>query len=174
MEKYQRVFIIRSKKSPAYFRAVIELELEKEKGRDWVDLREKEFIVISLSGDLYFSSTGRGRPAWISSGQIDMTLRELDKNDWNIPYELEQLLKIWEEYHLNDLTAGTKKQMEALKEKDPELLKTSNYDKAVEYLKSIGLYEDRGYRYGEGWLIKPIPDEVMARLKAIFQEKYLR
>jgi len=166
--KYSTKFKIKNKKSNGYFLAVINLELKKSIGKDWEDLKEKEVVVLSLDGDLYYSYNGKGRPAWNSSGQIDMSLKKLGQ-EWNIPTNLKELLKIWQEWHLNDCVPGTKKQMLALKKADKSLLFAENYNKAVEYLKSIGLYEDRNYKYGSSWLCKKLDDEVILRLKRIFK-----
>ena len=40
-------------------------------------------------------------------------------------------------------------------------------DMANEHLKLIGLYEDRGYKYGYGWLLEPIRGEVIRRIKVL-------
>ena len=59
-----------------------------------------------------------------------------------------------------------------------------SYDRAVEYLKRKGLYEVRltpteakynpryagkPYRYGHGWLYRPIPASDMAKIKKIME-----
>lgn len=102
-----------------------------------------------------------------SAGQIDMGYRNDKKdvkfnNGWNLR-KWNTLLSIWDKYHLNNMHAGTRKQEKALQKK----FGTSrvDYDKAVEYLKSIGLYEDNGYRYGSGWLTQEVPEKVLEWLK---------
>ena len=145
---------------------VIELRLSKKECIDYEDLQKKEMLIVSLSGDLYYSY-GNGRPELHSWGQIDMSLKELNRREWEFPEELETLLLLWERCHLNDLQAGTRRQTKALQEKDKTLLHTKNYEKAVQYLKEIGLYEDRGYKYGMGWLCKRIKDEAIAELKRV-------
>lgn len=71
--------------------------------------------------------------------------------------DFDRLLSIWDTYHLNDLTSGTITQEEALS----EWKKSNKYDYAAacKYLESLGILEDRGYKYGTGWLCKPVPQE---------------
>ena len=72
-----------------------------------------------------------------------------------------RICDVWHKYHLNDLQSGTKKQTEAL---TAELHRADHYREACKYLESIGLFEDRGYKYGHGWLCKEIPAEVVAEI----------
>jgi len=72
--------------------------------------------------------------------------------------ELARIIEIWKEYHLNDLTPGTPKQMEALKGK------SLGYKEAVEYLKTLKLDVDNGYSYGSAWLMTQIPHGIVAEL----------
>lgn len=72
--------------------------------------------------------------------------------------KLARIIEIWKEYHLNDLTPGTPKQMEALKGKSLE------YKEAVEYLKTLKLDVDNGYSYGSAWLMTQIPHDIVAEL----------
>ena len=72
--------------------------------------------------------------------------------------ELARIIEIWKEYHLNDLTPGTPKQMEALKGK------SLGYEEAVEYLKTLKLDVDNGYSYGSAWLMTQIPNGIVAEL----------
>jgi len=78
-----------------------------------------------------------------------------------------KLYKWWTLYHLNGLNAGTVKQENALKEAN---LIGKGYDKQCEYLKSIDLYEDNGYKYGSGWLYRPIPEDDLNEIKALLAD----
>lgn len=74
--------------------------------------------------------------------------------------ELQQkLLDIWDTYHLNGMSAGTKEQDEELKK---VWLNVTDYDKACEYLKSIWLYEVdykwEKYKYWSWFIYKDFPD----------------
>ena len=110
----KKTFKIKSKNSKEYYLAKITARTSSKTGKDWEDLKEKMIVRLSIMGDLYYSR-GRGRPCLEAWGQIDMSLEELDKDQWILPEDLDEVLKIWKEYHLNDLQAGTKKQIELLK-----------------------------------------------------------
>lgn len=79
---------------------------------------------------------------------------------------LEEIIRLWKAYHLNDLHAGTPEQEKALKEVN--LGRACDYDKACDYLKSIGLYEveyqGKPYRYGSGWIFYPIPQDDLKKI----------
>ena len=70
-----------------------------------------------------------------------------------------RVFAIWNEYHLNCMIAGTRKQEECLKE-----YKANNkydYKEACKYLEERNLLIDNGYKYGTAWLGKKIPTEIM-------------
>jgi len=80
-----------------------------------------------------------------------------------------RLASIYREYNMNDFYAGTVRQNEALKNwYTPE--NKFDFDKRDEYLKSIGLYEDKGYRYGTDWLYKPVPASIVEELKSLSEQ----
>lgn len=76
-----------------------------------------------------------------------------------------KLIDFWEKYHRNDSSAGTKSQMEMLKENN-----INGYEKQCEFLESKGLLEDRGYKYGHGFLYKPFNNSNLELLKEIIDE----
>ena len=82
----------------------------------------------------------------------------------------QEIHTLWEKYHLNTLNPGTPEQTKAVEEWKAAGNKY-NYTKAVEYLKSIGLYEvqynGRPYKYGKGWIYQPIPENDLTRIKEI-------
>lgn len=121
--------------------------------RDWETLETvKEPVELSISGEC-------GGHA----GQI---------YDAFEPTETQaRLVEFWKQYHLNGAKSGTRKQMEAI-EKHQFIHIMYDYKEAVEYLKSIGLYEDRGYKYGTGWLYRSFPqDELEAIIADIEREE---
>jgi len=85
--------------------------------------------------------------------------------------DLNTIITIWNKWHLNDMKAGTAKQQAFI----DEWKKTNEYDYTAicEALKSAGLYEDNGYKYGHSWLVEPLPQEVITEITAIF-EKYIK
>lgn len=117
-----------------------------------------EAIELSICGGIWDGK----RYDYVSCGQNIDTIAEL------IPTKkVKRIQEIWERYHLNDLRAGTKKQIEAIKEWESQGNKYS-YTNACEYLKSIDLFEDRGYEYGHGWLFEPVPAEIIEEVKQLF------
>lgn len=112
--------------------------------------------ILSIVGDIFDSNIDL-----YCGGQCKDELEKyigtlnLNKNTMEL---FHKLLNYWNEYHLNDLKAGTKKQTEFLKQHDS---KNMDYKKSVELLKNNGLYEDNNYKYGYGWLYKEIPNTVI-------------
>lgn len=115
---------------------------------------------------------------WVAGGQMLDEIKHVPEND----ALFQEIKKFWKLYHLNDLNAGTKAQTLALEKAG--LTGAGNYDKAVEYLKRRGLYEvkltpteakynpryaGKPYKYGHGWLYRPIPAKDMARIKKIME-----
>lgn len=99
-------------------------------------------------------------------GQIQDTLRKgLNDPDFDFKNKeaIKEILDIWDENHLNDLKAGTKKQEQALNRwKDRP--KGESYSADVDYLKSKNLYNDRGYKYGSAWLVEDLPKNIITKL----------
>lgn len=118
--------------------------------------------VLSITGNLYshkFKDDVMGGQCLDHFVDWADQLNAKDRNVFN------QLYAWWCAYHENDMNAGTVEQELALMKKDPKLVSASNYNEAVEYLKSIGMYEvpsgEKTYKYGNGWLYRPIPDAVL-------------
>ena len=78
-----------------------------------------------------------------------------------------EILGLWQRNHLNDMHAGTRAQEKAVDEWLAGTGRRYDYGEACEYLKSIGLYEDNGYKYGHGWQYYDISDEDLKRIKEI-------
>jgi hypothetical protein len=134
----------------------VEVELSTQICRDWDTMEEKRMYVFSASG------SGMG---W--HGQCLDHLKD-KAFEYIMPQEkqalFERVFEIWKEYHLNDMQSGTIRQTEALLEKDKTLHYATNYKQGCDYLKSINLYKDNGYKYGHGWLCKPIPTEIVEEI----------
>ena len=80
----------------------------------------------------------------------------------------QELVDIWNEWHLNDMHSGTEKQEEALYKHFGN--KNVDYVEQCEYLKSIDLYEDNGYKYGTSWLVRELPEDIVDTLENIIEE----
>jgi len=141
------------------------IKLRSENRLTWRLEPISEFLTLSIVGEI----------KTICGGQINNAILE---NIDNFKFYLSQdkvldLLEIWKEYHLNDMQAGTMKQQFALRpfqHKYPEEFKNDWYEACCKYLKRIGLYEDRGYRFGSLWLIKPLPESIIRGIKVIFND----
>jgi hypothetical protein len=138
---------------------------------------------LSISGVIAPLPSGN---ALGGAGQIDMGFAHRNPEDDDLrtdnPIKPEEIrfakgwdkekwldfLDVWKKYHLNDMKAGTPKQEEALRKwRAKHKIKEWVYDESVKYLKSIGLYNDGGYRYGTGWLREEVPESAIAFLKSL-------
>lgn len=83
--------------------------------------------------------------------------------------KFKKIYRLWKQYHLNDMHAGTVRQEEAL---DAAGLTNyaNNYRKCCEYLESINLLVDDGYKFGTGWLKRDIPVEDVAEIEKLLTE----
>ena len=84
--------------------------------------------------------------------------------------------ELWKTYHLNDLHAGTMKQEGYLemysKWHGGNLLSVDNYKEACAVLKSAGLFDDNGVKYGQTWVKWELPNDVVNRIKNVMEGKY--
>lgn len=117
--------------------------------------------VFSASGDIWNSK----HTDIISGGQNLDEMREHLKGN----KDFETIHSMWKKYHLNDMHAGTEKQEKALEKKFGGV-NANKYSEQVEYLKSIGLYEDNGYKYGTGWLKRDIPEADLKTIVALIRK----
>lgn len=88
-----------------------------------------------------------------------------------------EIVSLWKTYHLNNLHAGTMKQEGYLEQYSKwhgvdDLLKADNYKEACEVLKSAGLFDDNGVKYGQTWVKWELPNDVVNRITKILEGKY--
>lgn len=107
-----------------------------------------------------------------NNGQNIEEIKDLISNNKELlitKEDLQTIVDIWKEWHLNDMNAGTEKQTNFI----DEWKKSNKYDYSLvcEVLKKVNLYEDNNYKYGNGWLIKPITEDIITKIINIF-EKY--
>lgn len=80
-----------------------------------------------------------------------------------------KIYKYWKLYHLNDMHPGTKAQEDALHEAGIENW-ANEYYKVCEYLESVGLLFDNGYKFGTGWLKYDIPEDDLMDIKNLLMK----
>lgn len=104
-----------------------------------------------------------------SYGQcIDSIARELP----TFP-NIEKIVNIWENWHLNDMKTGMPQQEQFLKDyKAQRKLDYLSYDEATSILAKHGLLtvEDVGgkkYKYGSAWLKETVPSEVLKEIEKL-------
>ena len=134
------------------------------------EILQKYRPCFSVCGDV------KRRTRYVAGGQcLDDMLPFLKGNSF-----FTKVHDYWKKYHLNDLTAGTPEQEQAIASAKAEgKLKypcSDYYKECCDYLSSIGLYEvmldGEPYKYGHKWLYRPIPNEVLAdMLNSFFQVK---
>ena len=84
--------------------------------------------------------------------------------------KFKKIYRLWEQYHLNDMHPGTEKQEEALKAAGLNSW-ANNYSDCCDYLESINLLVDNGYKFGTGWLKRDIPAEDVAEIEKLLTEE---
>ena len=114
------------------------------------------------------SISGEGNNGHAFWGQVQDTIRaELNTMDLEIDREkLLRILEIWDSLHLNDVTAVTERQEEAIKKHYEKNKRRYRYEDACEVLKRANLYEDRGYKYGHSWLLRVLPEKVIKEVRS--------
>ena len=130
-----------------------------------VELQEKKQgqEVLSICGEIWNNI----KSDIYSGGQNLDTIKEFRKK-LNNPKLFDRIYRFWKLYHLNNLHVGTQKQERAIL-KWEEKGNKYDYRKACEYLQSINLFSDNGYRYGYSWLYEPIPKEDLKEIKQIIR-----
>jgi hypothetical protein len=117
-----------------------------------------KLLTLSIVGDVNYG-LNRGS----CDGQCIDTIREI----WGHIPEVSELCDLWERWHLNDIIAGTSKQMEVIRNLGKCPVPSDWYTWACLNLKAHDLLIDRGYQFGHEWLYEKIPAKVVARIKAL-------
>ncbi len=79
----------------------------------------------------------------------------------------EQFRTIWNQWHLNDMQAGTPAQTTELAKHQFPGYPKSHYEWAKEVLTAAGLQPDNGYSYGSAWLKVDVPEWVLLFLASL-------
>ena len=135
-------------------------------GKRKINLVEVEICLEETDKPVFTASAtvwNRSKTDCILAGQCLDTL---------VPYlkDNELFMKIhrfWKLFHLNNMKAGTPKQEAAVE----EYLKDHKYDykEVCDYLESINLLEDNGYKYGTSWLYEPIPENDLEEIRELLK-----
>lgn len=104
---------------------------------------------------------------YIACGQIVDEVADYFPED----IKLQRMRAIWQRWHLNDMQAGSKSQMDWLRANPiPEgeyRYPKSYYGVASSRLAGAGLNPDAdGYRYGHAWKMEELPAEVIAEIES--------
>lgn len=137
-----------------------DIRLQTKVARNYITLEEEPMVCLAISGATYRG--GSNCQQGVAIGQYRDRVPPQQLGDFD------RLMQIWNDYHLNDLTAGTFAQEEALKEWKKN--HKYDYDAACKHLEEINLLVDNEYRYGSGWLCKPIPTEDIAFVQALLEK----
>lgn len=120
---------------------------------------DREFQTVdheTVKGGQRLSLTGE---TVYSAGQIIEDVRAIVKPRKGLTAaDIEELVSIWEEYHLND--------MQALCSHQTMQWEDSTYGRRMA-LDAIGACPVSGYRPGSAWLFKPVPESVLERVRDI-------
>ncbi len=123
-------------------------------------IQKEKGLCLSLSGVDHPMYNGDARGG---CGQIYGILRDVERPNFDEGWtqdSVNELHDIWERWHLNDMNAGTAKQMEFIRAKKAEGWKY-NYDQAKEALIDAGIYNDDGKKYGHSWYFEALPIEII-------------
>ena len=84
-----------------------------------------------------------------------------------------EIYRLWKAYHLNDMHSGTEEQ-EAELDRWHSGSDRYSYEDDVKHLKDVNLYEvqydGKPYKYGSGWLYRPIPEDDLSIIKKIIMD----
>jgi len=144
-------------------RVTIEVELRQCTG-NWrtVDLEPiTEYTQLSICGAVW---DGNGND-WLTGGQCEDTISELFPHDPRV----QEIVAIWQQWHLNGVHAGTHAQEEIVKaayDKSNRAWSSDYYGMACTVLEEHNLLIDRGYTYGHAWLVDVLPQEVIDTVKS--------
>jgi len=122
-------------------------------------------ITIELNENNVFTASG-----WLQEGRRCCSGQCLEEiyNYFNDNETMVTIYNIWKKHHLNDMHPGTEAQEEAL-EKAGYTSWANKYNECCDYLKSINLYEDNGYKFGCGWLKRDIPSQDLEIIKGLLK-----
>ena len=171
IKKYKRKILLGVTADKQY-RAEIEVELKLHR-RHYAEQRDIDlnpvpdtYAEFTVCGTIDAKERGRFRD--YSGGQNLDEIAALYPDNALV----QEIVGLWNQYHLNGLKAGSRPQTEFIKqyEKDNPSWRY-DYSAACDLLRDAGLYIDRGYKYGHAWLLEILPEEVKNRIMEIIKAK---
>jgi len=141
---------------------IVEVELYEKECKNFATNEKELMWVFSASCGIW---NGR-KTDIIAGGQILESLKAYLKNPL-----LYTIITFWERWNLNDMKCGSKRQCDEI-EVFRKLTNIGNiwaYEQECNYLKSIGLYEDGVFKWGNGYWCEKIPTEVVEKIKRLLK-----
>jgi hypothetical protein len=135
-----------------------------------VQIKDGKLSITGVEGPRRYGDS------WGSCGQIVMSLKnEQDKITPALSWSKDMIARffqVWEEWHLNDMRAGSPEQRAWLRANPiPEAeyaYPKSHYAVVSGKLAGAGLNPDStGYKYGHAWLSEELPQEVVEFLQTL-------
>jgi len=136
--------------------------------------RTPEYTELSICGDIWNAR----HTDIICCGQCLDTIAEY-RDQLSNKETFDELYDLWKHYHLNGLHAGTTEQ-EAVVDEWKKAGNAYDYVAVCEMLKERGLYEmdytglsigrryeNEPYRYGQAWLVRELPEEIIEQVKKL-------
>lgn len=164
METKKKTIIIQLKKGKSARHVIFEIELRPlgQTSQDFETLEEvkPDAPVLSICGAYRLGGCPCQTIDTIKGYRSRVKAKDLEMFDF--------IIDTWEAYHLNDMHGGTKQQEAILHAVGLEKFAT-DYSACCAKLDSLDLLEDRGYKFGHGWLYQPIDSETLAKLDEIMQ-----
>jgi hypothetical protein len=112
-----------------------------------------EYLALTVSATVWSTRARRGDCH--TAGQCVDELLGVEPGGALTVTEITDLVKVWREWHLNDMQAGCVHQTP-----DPDM-------SMAERLKSVPPCPETGYKYGHAWLVKPLPTETEQFVRAM-------
>lgn len=146
-------------------RIEIELEINLERfyhQRNYENLKRiKSCLELRMHGHI------KEKGEYIACGQCYDELPKYYKYFSKDQKELmKTICKIWKEYHLNTMQAGTKRQQNTLIKNHLNAW-ANYYNECCNFLEQKKLLIDRGYKFGSGWLCKKLPIKIINFIKGL-------
>lgn len=144
----------------------------KTRERVYTGEKTPSYVELSICGNIW----NVRKTDIVYGGQCLDTIAEY-RDQLSEPELFDTIYNLWKNYHLNGMHAGTPEQEKAVKEWKAQGNKY-DYTAAREMLKERGLYEvnftgitvgrryeNEPYKYGRGWVVNELPDEVLIKVE---------